>query len=39
MWQGGPRGEHYDIMVGPYSQIGCGIFVNGREVTVAQDFR
>ena len=39
MWQGGPAGEHYDIMVGPYSQIGCGIFVNGSEVTVAQDFR
>jgi uncharacterized protein YkwD len=39
MWQTGPRGEHYDIMVGSYSQIGCGIFVNGSEVTVAQDFR
>jgi hypothetical protein len=39
MWQGGPAGEHYDIIVGPYSQIGCGIFVNGSEVTVAQDYR
>ena len=39
MWQAGPRGEHYDIMVGSFSQIGCGIFVNGSEVTVAQDFR
>jgi uncharacterized protein YkwD len=39
MWQGGPSGEHYDIMVGQFSQIGCGIFVNGAEVTVAQDFR
>lgn len=39
MWQGGPNGEHYDIMVGQFSQIGCGIFVNGSEVTVAQDFR
>jgi uncharacterized protein YkwD len=39
MWQGGPTGEHYDIMVGEYSKIGCGIFVNGSEVTVAQDFR
>jgi len=26
-------------MVGEYSKIGCGIFVNGSEVTVAQDFR
>jgi uncharacterized protein YkwD len=39
MWKGGPNGEHYDIMVGEFSQIGCGIFVNGSEVTVAQDFR
>jgi len=39
MWQGGPYGEHYDNMVGNFSQIGCGIFVNGAEVTVAQDFR
>jgi hypothetical protein len=39
MWQGGPTGEHYDIMTGAFSQIGCGIFVNGSEVTVAQDFR
>jgi hypothetical protein len=39
MWDGRPNGEHYDNMVGPYSQVGCGIFVNGSEVTVAQDFR
>jgi uncharacterized protein YkwD len=39
MWQSGPSGEHYDIMIGQFSQIGCGIFVNGSEVTVAQDFR
>lgn len=39
MWESGPAGEHYDIMTGAFSQIGCGIFVNGSEVTVAQDFR
>ena len=39
MWQSGPSGEHYDIIVGGFSQIGCGVFVNGAEVTVAQDFR
>src|SRR5262249_51950744 len=39
MWQIGPAGEHYDIMTGAFSQVGCGIFVNGSEVTVAQDFR
>jgi hypothetical protein len=39
MWQSGASGEHYDIIAGPYTQIGCGIFVNGAEVTVSQDFR
>jgi uncharacterized protein YkwD len=39
MWQVGPGGEHYDIMAGGYSEIGCGIAVNGAEVTVTQDFR
>ncbi len=39
MWEAGPGSEHYDILAGPYSQIGCGIFVNGSTVTVAQDFR
>ena len=39
MWDSGPKGEHYDIMVGSYSHIGCGVFVNGSEVTVVQDFR
>lgn len=39
MWQSGPGGEHYGIIAGPYTQVGCGIFVNGNEVTVSQDFR
>jgi hypothetical protein len=39
MWQVGPGGEHYDIMAGTFSEIGCGIAVNGAEVTVTQDFR
>lgn len=39
MWRSGPSSEHYDIMAGPYTQLGCGIYVNGGEVTVAQDFR
>jgi hypothetical protein len=39
MWDVGPGGEHYDIMVGAFSEIGCGIAVNGTEVTVTQDFR
>lgn len=39
MWEVGPGGEHYDIMVGAFSEIGCGVAVNGSEVTVTQDFR
>jgi uncharacterized protein YkwD len=39
MWEVGPGGEHYDIMVGAFAEIGCGIAVNGSEVTVTQDFR
>jgi hypothetical protein len=39
MWTAGPSGTHYKIMVGPYTQAGCGIFVNDQDVTIAQDFR
>lgn len=39
MWAEGPAGEHYKIMVGPYTQAGCGMAVNPNGVTVAQDFR
>ncbi|MEQ1910835.1 MAG: CAP domain-containing protein [Vicinamibacterales bacterium] len=39
MWRVGPGGEHYDIITGPYTQVGCGLFISNNEVTVAQDFR
>jgi hypothetical protein len=26
-------------MRGPYTQLGCGVFVNGTEITVVQNFR
>ena len=39
MWNEGPGGGHYENMRGPYTQLGCGIFVNGSEITVVQDFR
>ena len=38
MWEG-PGGEHYDIMVGNYHQIGCGVFVQGDDVAVLEAFR
>lgn len=39
MWDEGPGGGHYDNMVGPYSQVGCGVFMLGDEVTVVQALR
>jgi uncharacterized protein YkwD len=39
MWAEGPGGGHYENIRGPYSQLGCGVFVNGNEITVVQNFR
>ncbi len=39
MWAEGPGGSHYQIMAGKFAQVGCGIFKNGDEVNVSQDFR
>lgn len=39
MWAEGPGGGHYEIIRGPYTALGCGIFVNGDEVTVVQDYQ
>ena len=39
MWAEGSGGSHYQIMAGNYAQVGCGIFKNGNEVNVSQDFR
>lgn len=39
MWAEGPRGGHRRNMAGPYTEVGCGVFVEGDEVTVVQAFR
>jgi len=39
MWKQGEGGTHYRNLVGSYTEVGCGIFVNGDEVTVVQAFR
>jgi uncharacterized protein YkwD len=39
MWEKGEGGSHYRNIVGNYTEAGCGIFVNGDEVTVVQAFR
>jgi hypothetical protein len=39
MWTQGDGGSHYRNIVGNFTETGCGIFVNGDEVTVVQAFR
>lgn len=39
MWRQGAGGIHCENMAGPYSQIGCGVFVQGDDVSVVQAFR
>lgn len=39
MWAAGPGGSHYAVMMGNYSEVGCGVFVNGRDVSVSQAYR
>lgn len=39
MWRQGAGGTHYQNIVGGFTETGCGIFVNGDEVTVVQAFR
>ena len=39
MWAEGPGGGHYENMRGPYTELGCGVFVSGVEITIVQDFR
>jgi uncharacterized protein YkwD len=35
----GPGGGHYENIVGPYTQIGCGIYIDGNGITIIEDFR
>ncbi len=34
----GPGGGHYDNMMGNYGALGCGLYVDGDDVTIIQDF-
>ena len=38
-WAEGRGGGHYDIIVGKYAGLGCGIYSDGTNVTVVQAFR
>jgi hypothetical protein len=39
MWAEGRGGGHYNIIVGKYAELGCGIYSDGTNVTVVQAFR
>jgi hypothetical protein len=39
MYAEGPGGGHHDNMIGDYGSLGCGIHVEGDEITVVQNFR
>jgi len=39
MWAEGKGGGHYRNLTGHYRMVGCGVFVNGDEVTVVQAMR
>jgi uncharacterized protein YkwD len=39
MWAEGPGGGHYENLVGNYTQVGCGIWLNGNEVNIGQELR
>ena len=39
MWAEGPSGAHYQTIVGPFTELGCGVAVLDGAVTVTQDFR
>lgn len=34
----GPGGGHYEIMLGDYGSLGCGIYQEGTDVTIIQDY-
>ena len=34
----GPGGGHYNNMMGPYAKLGCGIYVQGQQLTIVQDY-
>ena len=34
----GPGGGHYENMMGNYGTLGCGIYVQGQQLTIVQDY-
>lgn len=38
-WSEGPGGAHYENLIGPFTQLGCGFFVSSGRIVIVQDFR
>jgi uncharacterized protein YkwD len=38
-WGEGPGGGHYENMIGPYTQVGCGFAIEANRILISQDFR
>jgi cysteine-rich secretory family protein len=35
----GPGGGHYQNLEGPFSAVGCGVYIANQRITLIQDFR
>ena len=35
----GPSGGHFQNLMGGFSQLGCGVFIDKINIAVVQDFR
>ena len=35
----GPGGGHYENIVGPFTQLGCGVYADDNGMTIIQDFQ
>ena len=34
----GPGGGHYENMMGNYGTLGCGVYIDGNNITIVQDY-
>jgi uncharacterized protein YkwD len=39
MWSEGPGGGHYENIIGPYRELGCGFAITGSTMTFVQNLR
>jgi hypothetical protein len=39
MWAEGTDGEHFQNIIGPWTGVGCGVYISGSQITLTQDFK